>query len=299
MLRRTPSRCRALVVITLLCGATAAAQSIQPTNENPTAPASPEAGPPPRETEGAGGGADAASDISKRTQNPVADIISIPIRNDVSFGLPGDRVQSLFRIQPVLPLRLFPDVNLILRTIFPFYSQPVGTTERASGMGDIQVQIFISPKDSGAIIWGVGPVVYLPTATDAAIASEKFGLGGSAVVLVTPGPWVIGALATYIASVAGNPARPSINLLDVQYFANYNLPQGWSVGTAPDILLDFSRSSDRWTVPFGLLMVKTFLLSTMALQVQFAGYYNAVRPDSAPRWLFRTQFSIVLPQGKK
>jgi hypothetical protein len=117
------------------------------------------------EAESPATGDDSASEISKQTQNPVADIISIPIRNDISFGLPGGRVQSLFKIQPVLPLRLFPEVNLILRTIFPFYSQPVGTTDRASGMGDIQLQMFVSSKDSGPVVWGVGPVVYLPTAT--------------------------------------------------------------------------------------------------------------------------------------
>ena len=243
--------------------------------------------------------ADEASEIAKQTQNPVADIITIPIRNDISFGLPNDRVQSLWKIQPVLPMRLFPEVNLILRTIFSFYSQPVGTTDRASGLGDTQLQMFVSPRESGSIVWGVGPVVYLPTATDSAFATEKFALGASAVVLVTPGPWVIGALATYTASVAGNPNRPSINLLDVQYFVNYNLPDGWSIGTAPDVLVDFSRSSDRWTVPFGLSLVKTFLLPTLALQVQFAGYVNAVRPDNAPQWLFRTQISIVLPAAKK
>ena len=112
-------------------------------------------------------GAD-ATEISKKTQNPVSDVVSIPIRNDISFGLPNDRVQSLFKIQPVLPLHLFPEVNLILRTIIPFYSQPVGTTDRASGLGDIQFQMFVSPSRPGSVIWGVGPVIYLPTATDSA-----------------------------------------------------------------------------------------------------------------------------------
>ena len=242
---------------------------------------------------------DDATEISKKTQNPVSDVVSIPIRNDISFGLPNDRVQSLFKIQPVLPLHLFPEVNLILRTIIPFYSQPVGTTDRASGLGDIQFQMFVSPSRPGSVIWGVGPVIYLPTATDSAFATEKFALGASAVVLGTPGPWVVGALVTYTASVAGNSNRPSINLLDAQYFVNYNLPQGWAIGTAPDVLLDFSRSSDRWTVPVGAFVVKTFLLSSMALQVQFGGYYNVVRPEGAPQWVFRTQITMVLPEAKK
>jgi hypothetical protein len=175
----------------------------------------------------------------------------------------------------------------------------VGTNDRASGLGDTQLQMFLSPAHSGPVIWGEGPVVYLPTATDSAFASEKFGLGASAVVLVTPGPWVLGTLTTYTASVAGNSARPSINLLDVQYFINFNLPQGWAVGTSPDVLVDFSRSSDRWTVPFGALVVKTFVLSSLALQLQFAGYYNVVRPDGAPQWVFRTQFTLVLPEETK
>jgi len=65
------------------------------------------------------------------------------------------------------------------------------------------------------------------------------------------------------------------------------------------VLVDFSRSSDRWTVPVGALVVKTFVLSSLALQLQFAGYYNVVRPDGVPQWVFRTQFTLVLPEGKK
>jgi len=37
----------------------------------------------------------------------------------------------------------------------------------------------------------------------------------------------------------------------------------------------------------------------MALQVQFGGYYNVVRPDGAPQWVFRTQITMVLPEAKK
>src|SRR5262249_28094282 len=98
-------------------------------------------------------------------------------RNDISFGLPGDRVQSLFRIQPVVPLQLDPEWNLIFRTIVPFVSQPVGTSDRDSGLGDIEIQMFVSPKNPAAVIWGVRPVLYLATAPAAALAYDMVALG--------------------------------------------------------------------------------------------------------------------------
>ena len=55
-------------------------------------------------------------------------------------------------------------------------------------------------------------------------------------------------------------------------------------------------------MPVGAFVVKTFVLPTLALQVQFGAYYayyKVVRPDGAAQWLFRTQITVVLKQGNK
>jgi len=54
----------------------------------------------------------AASDkeLAKKTQNPVADLISVPFQNNTSFGIgPDDAVQNVTNIQPVIPTKLGDD----------------------------------------------------------------------------------------------------------------------------------------------------------------------------------------------
>ena len=59
-------------------------------------------------------------DLAKKTQNPVADLISVPFENDVNFGAgPHDDVQYILYIQPVIPFRLTDEWNLISRTVAP------------------------------------------------------------------------------------------------------------------------------------------------------------------------------------
>lgn len=110
-----------------------------------------------------------AQDLAKAAQNPVTDMITLPLQNNTNLGVgPGDDVQNVLNIQPVVPLKLSENWNLITRTIVPLIYQPELTTGYGSefGLGDINMSLFLSPAKPGKIIWGVGPVFSLPTATD-------------------------------------------------------------------------------------------------------------------------------------
>ena len=130
-------------------------------------------------------------DLAKAAQNPVADMISLPLQNNTNFGVgPGDDVQNVLNIQPVIPLKLNGSWNLITRTIAPLIYQPETVPGYGSefGLGDINMSLFLSPAKPGKIIWGVGPVFSFPTATDAVLGSEKWSAGPTAVALKIQGP---------------------------------------------------------------------------------------------------------------
>jgi hypothetical protein len=118
----------------------------------------------------------------------------------------------------VLPFKLNDDWNLISRTILPLIYQPVlapGVGD-VVGLGDIQEQLYLSPGKASSFIWGAGPVLQFPTATDMAIGSGKWAAGPAGVALVMNGHWVVGALANNIWSYAGDNSRADVNLLTVQ-----------------------------------------------------------------------------------
>jgi hypothetical protein len=144
-----------------------------------------------------GGGADA--ELAKQTQNPVADLISIPIQSNTNFGLePNHRTQNVLNVQPVIPLNLTDDWNLITRTILPIIKQPdlLTTSDDTWGLGDLNTSLFFSPAKSSGFVWGLGPVLQFPTGTDEVLSSRKWAAGPTGLGLIMKGPWVVGLLAS-------------------------------------------------------------------------------------------------------
>ena len=178
--------------------------------------------------------AQSAEELAKQTQNPVASLISVPFQGNWDFGI-GDReaTATTLNIQPVAPFGLTKEWNVILRVIMPVASQPTDSGgQRLTGMGDTTMTVFFSPAKTGKVIWGAGPAILIPTATNQGLGSEKFGLGPSVVALVQPGKWTVGALWNQIWSMDGVNDRPDVNAMYLQPFANYNLGQGLAVGAA-------------------------------------------------------------------
>ena len=158
------------------------------------------------EPSGAGGGAASTEELQKQSQNPIADMVSVPFQSNTNFNSgPFNRTQEIFNIQPVVPMHLNEDWNVISRTIIPLISQPNPLSDsNTNGVGDITQSLFLSPVHSGALIWGVGPVFTVPGANDPILGTGKFLFGPTAVFLTTPGHWVIGVLLNNQWSVGGN-----------------------------------------------------------------------------------------------
>lgn len=115
-------------------------------------------------------------ELAKAAQNPIAAMISVPFQNNTNFNVgPFNRAQDILNIQPVVPINLNADWNLISRTIIPLMLQPSPTTNATmGGLGDITESLFLSPSHPGSVIWGVGPVATAPTATDTILGTGKW-----------------------------------------------------------------------------------------------------------------------------
>jgi hypothetical protein len=246
-----------------------------------------------------------ATELAKKTQNPVADLISVPFQSNFNFNT-GEKDATVYvlNVQPVIPIKLTPEWNLITRTIMPIINQPSlfpgpnSISGSAWGLGDINPSFFLSPAKPGALIWGVGPTFTLPTATDSKLGSGKLSLGPTAVALTMQGPWVLGALINNQWSVAGWGDK-DMNQMLLQPFVNYNIGDGWYLTSSPIITANWEADSgNKWTVPVGGGVGKLFKLGKLPINTQLSAYYNAEKPKFAADWQLRFQVQFLLPTFK-
>ncbi|MBP1777183.1 MAG: neuromedin [candidate division NC10 bacterium] len=240
--------------------------------------------------------AEETTELAKKSQNPIADLISVPFQSNFNFGVgPKNVTQYLLNVQPVIPFKLTSEWNLITRTVLPIINQPspADGIQSAFGLGDLNPSFFLSPAKPDALIWGVGPTFTLPTATDTSLGSGKWSLGPTAVALAIQGPWVFGALANQQWSFAGDSDRRSVSQLLVQPFLNYNFRDGWYLTSSPIITANWmADSGNKWTVPLGGGFGKVGL----PVNTQLQAFYNVEKPHDAADWTLRFQLQFLLPK---
>jgi hypothetical protein len=226
----------------------------------------------------------------------------VPFQNNFNFGA-GAKEETIYvlNVQPVIPIKLTSEWNLITRTIVPIINQPSlfpgpgRMAESAFGLGDINPSLFLSPAKPGALIWGVGPTFTFPTATEAQLGTGKYSLGPAAVALTIQGPWVFGALVNQQWSYAGWGDN-DVSAMLIQPFINYNIGDGWYLSSAPIITADWEATSgNTWTVPVGGGVGKLFRLGKLPINMQLQAYSNVEQPDFGPDWQLRFQIQFLLP----
>jgi len=247
-----------------------------------------------------------AEELRKAAQNPVASLISVPIQENVNFGIePGNRNQNVLNIQPVIPINVSKDWNLIIRWITPIVYQPLGQETGVNGLGDMNPSFFFSPKKKakGFLIWGVGPAFVLPTATNTTFLGQgKLSMGPTLVALVQPPHWTIGFIANNVWSVAGhsNIDEPAVNQFLIQYFINYNLKHGWYLTSQPIVTANWRAAGDNlWTVPFGGGVGRIMKLGFQPVNISAQFYGNAVHPAGGSTWTMRLQLVLLVPKLTK
>lgn len=243
----------------------------------------------------------AAAELARKLANPIANLISVPMQYnyDKNFGPDDEGSVSRLNIQPVIPFSLNDDWNLISRTIIPLIDQqdiPVPGSDK-SGLGDITASLFFSPRDTSARgwIWGAGPVVLLPTASDKLLGSEKWGLGPTAVALKQVGPWTAGGLANHIWSVAGDDDRADISATFLQPFLSYVTKTHTTFALNTESSYDWKN--EEWSVPINLTVAQLLKVGPQILQISVGVRYWAESPENGPEgWGGRAQLTLLFPK---
>ena len=245
-------------------------------------------------------------DLRAKTQNPIGALISVPLKSTFDFGA-ADGSAYFLNIQPVIPFTVG-QVNLINRVILPIISVPDSfpatpalptavSGDGATGLGDINYSLFLSPAAPGKVIWGLGPSLSFPSATDDQLGTGKWSVGPTAVILTQPKPWTLGALVRQLWSYAGDDDRGDVSQFLVEPFVNYNLSQGWYLISDMVITANWEAESDnRWTVPLGGGVGKLFTIGKQPINARIEAYGNAVKPDNGPDWNLSFTLQLLFPK---
>ena len=245
--------------------------------------------------------AESDTDLAKETQNPLADLISIPFQNNIDFNVgPNDRTRYILNIQPVIPFKLAENWNLITRTILPVIYQPnvLSNSGGNTGLGDLNFTAWLSPRKAGRFLWGIGGTLVIPTATEDTTGTDKWSAGPSVVGVFMQGAWVVGGLVSNFWSFAGNSDRQDVNFLFSQLFVNYNLNNGWYLTSAPIITSDWNADNgNKWTLPVGGGGGKVFHVGKLPVNLNLHAYYNVEKPElTGADWQLRCQLQFLFPR---
>lgn len=249
---------------------------------------------------------DSGGDLRSAVQNPISSLYSLPFKFTFDYGADNGEA-SFLNVQPVLPVTVG-EWNFVNRIIVPLIDTPGQVTglpdlpnpvqgDGATGLGDINYSLFLSPVKTGKVIWGVGPSITLPTATDDELGSKKWSVGPTAVFLTQPEWGSMGLLGRQLWSFAGDSDRRDVSQLLIEPFVNYNLDNGWFLITDMVITANWKADSDnRWTVPVGGGIGRVFKLGKQPINSRLESYYNVVSPDGAPDWQISFTWQFLFPK---
>ncbi len=287
------SRLGILVVAGALLAATPRAHGQADAGSPPTPPP----GSATAATAEATGGSTA--DLAKTLANPIGALISVPFQNNFDFG--GGPADDAYRyklnLQPIVPFTLTKDWLLISRTVLPVvYQQDVGDPSSQWGLSDTVQSFFLSPvkPTRGGWIWGAGPAVLVPTATDHSLGSEKWGVGPTFVVLKQQNGWTYGALANHIWSFAGESERADVSATYLQPFVSYTLKRAMTFTLNTESTYDWEN--EQWTVPLNLMVQQLVKFGKQPVALTVGGRYYADKPEGGPDWGLRLAVILLFPK---
>jgi hypothetical protein len=239
--------------------------------------------------------ADSDEELAKKTQNPIANLISLPLQSDWNYdiGHNSDKSSYTLNVQPVWPFSVSDNYLLITRTILPVKS--IEFPENETGIGDILQSFFLSPKDKvGGWIVGAGPVFNYPTASDDLLGSGKWGAGPTAVILRQDSGWTYGLLTNHVWSFAGDSDRSEVNATFLEPFLSFTTKTYTSLGLNTESTYDWK--AHQWTVPVNFMLQQMVKIGGQPLSLQLGYRYYAEKPDYGPDWGLRFQLTFLFPK---
>lgn len=239
------------------------------------------------------------ADLAKQLANPVASLISVPFQANWDFGIGvDDATRFTLNVQPVIPVSLTEDWNLIVRTILPVIDaeSPAPGIGDASGLGDTLQSFFLSPKQPvNGWILAAGPVLLWPTATDDLLGREKWGAGPTGLALKQSGPWSYGLLFNHLWSYAGNEDRGEVNASFIQPFCSYITQTKTTFTLNSESTYNWERN--QWSAPLNFVISQLFKVGGQPMQAFAGGRYYMDGPEGGPEWGIRAGLVLLFPKG--
>jgi hypothetical protein len=217
-------------------------------------------------------------------------------------GIGGNRVQSNLQFQPLMSVKLTDDWSLVTRPVLqlfnstPFQEQ-AGQSNRVTGFGDTAVALALSPGHRlvGNWLLAAGPTFIFPTATDSRIGQDKWQVGPAAAVGYVGKNFVTYVFPQQWFSVGGDGRRT--RQMSLIYAFVRTLPNGWTVGTNPNMFVDWEApSGSKVSFPVGLQVGKLRKLGPMPVKFDLQVQYYAVHPQVyGSKWSVQLQITPILP----
>lgn len=244
-----------------------------------------------------------AEEQAAETFRDLPAFFALPVELDVDRGAANGNA-AIMRIMPLYKFPLGETMELANLTILTLADAP-GTpafpgepgAEKTTGVADLLHASFFTPRSSAKLIWGIGPILSLPTATDPALGSEKWSIGPALRLTYRTGNWNLGFIAGQRWSFAGTGSRDDVNQLLIRGAIRRELAKDWYFVSAPLITANWGRPGKDWLIPLGGGIGRTFDIGDFPWAWSVQGYYNVVKADPDPDWVVRFAIISAIPFG--
>jgi hypothetical protein len=243
-------------------------------------------------------------EVNKELSNPISSIWALQLQENTYWLNKPDRNVVNLQFQPVLPLALTGDWNLITRPVFQVMNSTPYVNEslhlhRVTGFGDTIVGSLLSPspKLAGPWLLGAGPSFVFPTASNSRLGQNKWQLGPAGVFGYLGDKWLAGVFPQQWFSVGG-PGSQTVSQMNVQYFYAYLPGDGWGIGTSPNMLVNwYASNGNKVTFPIGLSVSKVIKIGPLPVKLAVQGQYMPVHPDVfGQKWNLQFAITPVIPK---
>ncbi len=244
--------------------------------------------------------------LAAQLSNPVAALISVPFQGnwDSGGGPNGDGSKYTLNIQPVVPISISADWNIISRTILPFITQShitPGPATGQTGFGDTTQSFFFSPKKpaGGWLIWGAGPAFLIPTGTSKPLTTDQWSAGPTAVLLTQKDGWTVGVLANQLWSFAGDSSNGKVNSMFLQPFLSYTTKKFTTYSINTETTCNWELVGNQCAVPINVTVGQLMKLGSQRVSFTAGGRYYVSRPVGTAEWGLRFVATFLFPTGEK